>query len=146
MDTALLRRGPVRRTKRRAYILAVWAGWGGVHHHFLGRHARGLVYYPLIFLVLQSAFGWRDPLLAAASVGLLIAANLWGIYRIARSDPDAQVYRTSTGPGFYRWWAWWVVNPLWGWNYWRVPVRVPEKGKPARSLKGGAGERGRGAG
>ncbi|WP_018118172.1 hypothetical protein [Corynebacterium mastitidis] len=66
MDTALLRRGPVRRTKRRAYILAVWAA------------TRGLAYYPLIFLVLQSAFGWRDPLLAAASVGLLIAANLWG--------------------------------------------------------------------
>ncbi|KQB85054.1 hypothetical protein [Corynebacterium oculi] len=122
-----IRHGPITRTKQRAYIIAVWSGWGGGHNYFLGQHVRGLARSVLLMLTLDAAFRLHSPWLVLLYILLIVALTFLSIFVIARSDPDAHPYHTKTDPFFYCWVAFFIWNVLWGWNYWKVPTHSREK-------------------
>lgn len=116
--------GPITRTKQRAYIIAVWSGWGGGHNYFLGQYVRGLARSILLLLVLDAAFRVHSLWLTLAYLVLVVFLTFLSIFVVAKSDPDGSPYHTKTGPFFYAWVAIFIWNVFWGWNYWRVPTRA----------------------
>ncbi len=110
---------PTRRTKSRAYKIAVRAGLWGAHQFFLNNPTCALIYW----LVLGTLVGFPSWLGAWPGVPLALflngAAWLYAIYSMAVISEDDPRLRGHTSANYHERMIWFCKIPLWGIDFWK---------------------------
>lgn len=110
---------PIRRTKSRAYKIAVWAGPWGAHQFFLNNSPGAFAHW----IILGTSVGLPYWLGVWPGLPIAVALNgvawLFAIYSMAKMSEDDPRLSGSTSANYHERMLWFCQISLWGIDFWR---------------------------